>query len=222
LIEQKSLSEITLKIVDSIKIPSPNFSMQFNKNTVDCILAGLILYYDNFRNNKTNPLIFEIVADLIKKGADYHKVNTELQKVTKKEAHFLNNIFSVLHSSQNSLSEQDQSNFSKYNGSLVILNSSEFKNHGEAEASFAVEKIKTLGIENDLLVLWPSHASEPMIKGFFYSKKQHLINRFFSLNENKYHEIENLKATVKPDWLFLSITGTNINLAKETIIKLLV
>ena len=222
LIEQKSLSEIVLEVVKLIKISLPNFSLQFNKNTANCILAGLMIYYDNFKNTKTSPLIFEEVADLIKKGAEYHQVNTELNKMTKKEMGFLNSIFLELQNNKKSLPETFLTKNNNYTGSFVGLNSSEFNNFGENEANFAVEKIKNMGFENDLLVLWQSHASDPTIKGFFYSKKQNLINKIFSKSSIEYNEIENLKITTKNDWIFLSIPGTDINLAKESIIKLLV
>jgi len=216
LIEKKSLSEIILNLIESID------ENLIEKNISSCILAGLIIYYKNFKSSETNSKIFEIVANLIKHNADYHKINTEINKMTEKEINFLNNIFSELQKNSSfSINLNKGLRNNSYDGSFAVLSSDDFKNFGENEANFVVEKIKTMGLENDLLVLWPSHASLPTIKGFFYSKKQNLINRIFSINENTNNEMENFKTVVKNDWLFLSVPGEDANSTKEKIIKLL-
>ena len=73
------------------------------------------------------------------------------------------------------------------------------------------EKINGLGLQNDLLVLWKSHSSEPMVKGFFHSKKTHLVNKVAQLqNENP-----------RGNWIFVSAAGENIDSVKEQILKII-
>jgi hypothetical protein len=93
-----------------------------------------------------------------------------------------------------------------------VINSNEFQNFTESQVSTAIEKIKTIGIQNNLLVLWKSHASPPMIKGFFYSKKQGLLDAV----------AKNQQSATKNDWIFLSMQGLDINSAKESIIKMVI
>ncbi len=193
IIEQKSISEMILEITKSID------ENLINKDVASCLLTGLIIYYENFKSKKTTHEIFQICSDLTKKGASHHQIADNLHKMNQKEVQFLYKIF------QNLKTTDD------YDGSFAILDSSEFQNFGESEANFTVEKIRTMGITDNLLVLWKSHASEPMIKGFFYSQKASVINKFS----------ENNQSAIKNDWVFLSIPGSDINAAKENIIRLL-
>lgn len=205
-IENKSLSEITL---DFIKSFNENL---VKKDSANCLLTGLIIYYENFKNPKTTHEIFQICADLIKRGASHKYIVDSLYKMTRKEMHFFSNIFQNLRAADN------------YEGSFAILNSNEFQNFGENEANFAVEKIKTIGIQSDVLVLWKSHSSEPAIKGFFYSKRPNLINKIVPIlsrirdNIGTQNEQQNL---TKSDWVFLSMPGLDIDLVKDKIMNII-
>lgn len=192
LIEQKSISEIILGIIKSI-----DENLVKNK-TASCILTGLNICYENFKSEKTSPEIFEIAADLIKKGAENKKINENLNKTTEKEADFLLKILQNL----------------KNNGEIYVaaLNSGEFEDFGEEEARLTVDKLKTIGVKNDLLVLWQSHASDVTVKGFFYSKKPDLVNRISKNNG----------AVLKKDWAFLLMGESDINLAESRILSKLI
>jgi len=192
LIEKKSISETVLEIIKSID------ENLIKKSSANCILTGLIIYYENFKNSKTNPEVFETTAHLIKKGADYQQIIDSIYKTTEKEIIFLSKIFQELKT------EGDEA-------SVAILDFDDFQDFTVKEAGVAIEKIKTIGIENDLLVLWKSHSSTPMTKGFFYSKKQNLINKVAKTTKN----------TAKNDWVFLSIDESDVNLVKEQIISLI-
>lgn len=192
-IETKSLAEIILDIITSID------EKLMTQNTANCLLTGLISHYENFKNPKTNPAIFEISSALMKKGALHQQIIEHLYKMTRKEIHFLSHIFQNLHAADH------------YEGSFAVLDSYEFQDFGEDEANFAVEKMKTMGIQNDMLVLWKSHASEPMIKGFFYSKRPLAVRKI----------AEHQQILANNDWLFLSMPGSDIALIKDNIIKLL-
>ena len=189
IIEPTSISQITMDVVSSIS--------HINKNSADCLLAGLIIFYDNFKNINTSPEIFQITSDLIKKGAEYNRIIENIYRSTEKEIHFLRNIF-------------ERMKFA--NGiSTAELESSDFLDFSETQAHNAVEKIKLIGMQNDLLVLWRSHNSAPMIKGFFYSRKANIINKF----------AEHQNSILKNGWVFLQIPGENVAWAKDEILKIL-
>jgi nanoRNase/pAp phosphatase (c-di-AMP/oligoRNAs hydrolase) len=64
LIENCSFSEIIMTLIKSIN------KELIKKEAAECILAGLIIYTDNFKNSKTTAEIFETAGFLMKKGAD--------------------------------------------------------------------------------------------------------------------------------------------------------
>lgn len=199
IVENKSISEITLDIIKSLGEPIGDSQQNrglINNHVANCLFAGLIIHYENFKSNRTTHEIFHICADLIKHGASHQQISYELNKITKPEAQFLYTIF------------QNLKTLGNYDGSFATLNSNEFYHFGEYEAMIAVEKIKTMGIEDNLLVLWQSHASDPMVKGFFYSKNPDLLYRIS----------EKQQGTYKGDWVFLSIPGSDVDTFKNTII----
>lgn len=192
LIEQKSLSEITFDLIRSIG------EDLIKKDVANCLLAGIIIYYQNFKSKHTNEAAFQAAAELIRKGADNQQIIDNLCKTNEKEMDFLGKIFQNL--------KIDSSKMY-----VAALKSVSFENFSESHVSSAVEKIKNMGVQNDLLVLWESHASGPVVKGFFYSKKQHLIDLI----------AKNCRGANKGDWVFLAIPGENIDCAKEQIVGLL-
>ena len=187
IIENKSLSEITLEIIKST-------SEVVKKETATCLLAGLTLYYDDFKSPQTNHTIFEIVAELIKKGASRHQVTSNLYKTTKEELMLLGQIF-------------QKATFSDNKVSCAVLESDTLQHLAESNISAAVEKIKTIGVEEDLLVLWQSHSSAPTIKGFFYSKKQETLRKV----------AQNSQGAMKNGWVFIAVPGADIGLVKNNI-----
>src|SRR3989344_2938715 len=65
IVENRSLSEILLDIITPISA-----SAVIKKNQADCLLAGLITYYNNFQDSDMSPEIFELCAKLMKSGAN--------------------------------------------------------------------------------------------------------------------------------------------------------
>jgi len=189
LLGQKSLPEVVLEIIKSID------EKLVKNNVADSLLAGLVLSYENFKSQKTGPEVFELVADLIKRGAKYQQIIDQLQKTTQKETGFLEAILKN----------------SRTNGqvSVAVFDSEELENFNQPDALSVVEKIKTIGLNNDLLVLWKSHASELKIKGFFYSKKPALVSKIAT----------NHQGIIQKDLVFLSLPGSEINLVKDKILK---
>src|SRR3989338_5074292 len=169
------------------------------KNIANCLLSGLIMYYKNFTSIKTNDQVFKISSDLIKKGANHQEIIDNIYKTNPIELHFLQKIFQNLKSTDSN------------NTSFSILDSDDFQYFSEKEAESTVEKIKTMGMQGDLLVLWKSHTSPKMVKGFFCSKKPHLLNKI----------ADNQAGTTKDGWVFLEINETDIDLAKNKILHLI-
>ena len=95
--------------------------------------------------------------------------------------------------------------------SYATINSNEFQNFTEPQIQGAVDKIKMLGIQNDLLVLWKSHASPAVVKGFFYSKKTAALNKAMQLGGSE----------AKNDWVFIKVSGENITEVKDNILNLI-
>lgn len=77
IVKQTSLSQITLDIITALD------ENLIKKQAANCLLTGLILHYDNFAHLNTGPEIFEITADLMKKGAERHKIVEHLYKKSK-------------------------------------------------------------------------------------------------------------------------------------------
>lgn len=67
-IGSKSLCEIVLDILQYID------ENLITKNSANCILAGIVMHYQHFKNPETNSQTFQTISELIKKGADYHNI----------------------------------------------------------------------------------------------------------------------------------------------------
>jgi len=190
-ITQTSISQATLEIIKCIN------EELVKKNSANCILAGLMTHYEHFQSSKTNPEVFEIAAYLIKKGADNQYVASNLAKTSPKEVLFLSSILK-------NFTTQDQV-------SVATLDVSDFERFAENEARATIEKLQSIGMGDDTLVLWKSHASSPMIKGFFNSKKANSINKF----------AQDTRAKIKNGWVFLEFPGEDIHASKNETLKLL-
>jgi len=190
IVQERSLSEITLETITSL-------NTTLSKQSINCILAGLVLYYHNFKSPTTNSKIFELAAQLTNQGADWQNIQQNLQKTTPEELHFMQQIIAMLSPLQTV--------------SVATLDSDDFEKFGEQEAHNAVEKIKMLGWNNDVLVLWRSHASDPMIKGFMVSNRLPTLKNI----------LHNYQGSLHATWAFLAIADTNIQQVKEKILTLL-
>ena len=74
LVFESSISETTQSLVETFQ------DALAIKNVAECLLTGLVIYYQNFQNQKTNPKVFKTVSILMEKGADYHKILENLNK----------------------------------------------------------------------------------------------------------------------------------------------
>lgn len=74
LVEEKSLVEI-ISALASIQNPGPN------AESANCLLTALVVYTDNFKKNVTAE-VFQMAADLMKRGADLKTIINNIFKTT--------------------------------------------------------------------------------------------------------------------------------------------
>lgn len=185
LVKEISLAEILMEMMDVSTI---------KKEPANCLLTGMVAYYDNFKNAKTKPQTLKTAAKLMEQGANYQTITQNLYATSPQQMEFLSEIFKNLKNEQGSY--------------VAELQSQQFWNFGEPEASDAMAKISGLGLSNNLLVLWKSHASPDMIKGFFYSKNT--------------ESLQKINGSLKNGWVFLALPGSNIQIVKEKLLNLIV
>lgn len=68
-----SLTEITINLIN-------NFNSDINKETANCLLAGLIIHTDNFKNFNVTAKIFETAAYLMKNNADLKEIINNIKR----------------------------------------------------------------------------------------------------------------------------------------------
>jgi nanoRNase/pAp phosphatase (c-di-AMP/oligoRNAs hydrolase) len=73
LIDNLSLTEIVLNLIKDI-CNNPN------KDTSNCLLAGLMVYTDNFKNFNVTADVFETAGYLMKKGGDFNTAKENFHK----------------------------------------------------------------------------------------------------------------------------------------------
>ncbi len=76
IVEEQALSETVFNIIQFI-----NESL-VTKNVANCVLAGLMLYYENFKSQRVTSAAFELTAQLMKKGAAYATIIDNLKETT--------------------------------------------------------------------------------------------------------------------------------------------
>lgn len=191
-----SFSELVTNFIKSI---AENL---IEKEIATCLLAGLVIFSENFQSQKISPKIFEMAGFLMQKGASYQNIINNLYKSNSlNQGQFLNQIFQNL-------------NFDQQNNiSWAVLDSLDFRNFGDFEIGFTIEQLKNnFLIPSNLLVLWPSHASGPLIKGFLYSEKTDLIKKIFDLYQGN----------IKNNSIFFSVENLDISFIKDKILKTLI
>jgi len=76
LISNLSITEIILDLIKNIDGAS------VEKKSANCLLTGLIVYTDNFKNLNVTADIFELAGYLMKKGADLREISNNFYKIT--------------------------------------------------------------------------------------------------------------------------------------------
>lgn len=73
LLGDRSLTETIMGLIKSINNDS------IKKEPADCLLTGLIIYTENFKNSKITADVFESAGNLMKKGADFKTISDNLK-----------------------------------------------------------------------------------------------------------------------------------------------
>jgi len=193
-----SLAEILIKL---IKPMEAGYNSLIDKKTASCLLTGIIWSSQNFRNPKTRPKTFETSAFLIERGADHQKIIQHLYKQKSlPQVKLLGRILEKIA-------------FDKSKETYVAcLTEKDFQ---ECQASskdlgFAVEELKfDFRFLPNLLILWESHASPPLIKGLFCASKTELVNKV----------LQNFEGIAKRSGAIFLLRNSNLASAKEKVLK---
>ncbi len=167
------------------------------------LLTGIIWSSQNFRNPKTRPKTFETSAFLIEKGACHQKIIQHLYKQKGlSQIKLLGRILEKL-------------NFNKQKGLyLATLTDRDFQEcqASSKDLSFALEEIKfNFQYLPNLLVLWESHASPPVIKGVFYSPDLGNLQKI----------LENFEGVSRGEGILFLVREKELLSAQEKILKIL-
>jgi hypothetical protein len=73
LLGDRSLTETIISLIKSINNDS------IKKESAECLLAGLIIYTENFKNSKITADVFESAGNLMKRGADFKTITDNLK-----------------------------------------------------------------------------------------------------------------------------------------------
>jgi len=191
LIQPFSLSESTQELIQYVESWTPK--------AANCLLAGLITHYDNFTSKATSPDTFQRCADLVKMGADHAWVTNELYALSGQEMHFLGAILQNL---------KQESAHSPY---IALLDTTDFQHFNHEQIASTVQALKTIRAHNDVLALWKSHASDPMIKGFLFSKNPATLTKLAAIQGT----------LMQQGWTFIAVPGADLLGTKTAIIETL-
>lgn len=159
-VKTSSLSEMSFELINSLD------EKLMDKTSATFLLAGVIWASENFRSPKAKPRTFEISSSLIEKGADHQKVIQNLYKT--KSIGQIKLLGQVLE--KMTFNPEKELYCSK-------LTEKDFKD-SEAGSKDLAEVLKELKFNfgshllGNLLILWESHASPPIVKGIFHSSRQ--------------------------------------------------
>lgn len=191
-----SLAEIVTTLIRSM-------DSEIDESVATCLLTGVICASQNFRNSKTKPKTFETASLLIEKGANHQKIIQHLYK--QKGVSQLKLLGRIL----------EKLNFDeKKELYSVFLTEKDFQDCRSVskDLGFVIEELKfNFRHLSTLLILWESHASPVLIKGIFYSQKLNLVEKI----------LENFEGTSKGEGALFLIRDTDLNSAKEKVLKIL-
>lgn len=196
--ESRSLVEIVLGIIKSLDENIAGGIIK--KDIATSLLAGLVIFSNNFRGQNISPELLETAAFLAKKGEPLKLITKQLyQQESLPQIRFLGQILNNLNT------------IGSDKASWAVLDSPDLQNFGEGEAALVVEGLKNSFDFRNLFVLWSSHSSEPVSKGFFYSENYDLIKKV----KDEY------QGTIKNSNTFLLSDNRDLNLIKSGLLKII-
>jgi len=195
-----SVSETLIRLIGSME---SKHNELMDKEIASCLLTGIIWSSQNFRNPKTRPKTFEASAFLIEKGAEHQKIIQHLYK--QKSLSQIKLLGRIL----------EKINFNKKKEIYVAsLTGTDFQ---ECQASskdlgFAIEELKfSFRFLPNMLILWESHASPPLIKGLLYSSRPEFISKI----------LENFEGSSKGEGAIFLIRNGDLYSAEQKVLKTL-
>jgi len=191
IIEPESIAEITSNIIEIAE-------GKINDHAATSLLTGLIIYYENFKSHKTSADVFNMAADLIKKGAKNREIMDNLYKSMDNEIKILGNILK-------NIKTEDNMSIALIEGDRTV------ESFEKDRIDTLIDKLKSLGIQDNLLVLWQNKNTERGVEGFFYSTSEDSTKRVADFCKSKN----------KNGLVLLSIANSEINSEKDKIINLL-
>lgn len=194
-----SLAEISTELIKAL---DPEEQV-FGERVATCLLTGVICASQNFRNPKTRPKTFETSAFLIEKGADHQKIIQYLYKQKNvSQIKLLGRILEKLDFDE----KRDL-----YSAGLTQEDFNDCQATSK-DLSFAIEELK-LNFRHlpNLLILWESHASPPLVKGVFCSSRQDLIKKV----------LDNFEGVSRGEGVLFLIREDTLGSAQEKILKVL-
>lgn len=195
-----SLAEVTTGLV---KLMGPEEKL-FDRRIATCLLTGLICASQNFRSPKTRPKTFETSAFLIERGADHQEIIQRLyRQKSVSQIKLLGRVLEKINFRQEkdlyaaSLTEKDFQDCQSSSGDLA----------------FVIEELKfNFRYLPNLLILWESHASPILAKGFLYSANSDLIEKIRT----------NFESSPKGNGVLFLVREESLSLAEEKILKILI
>lgn len=190
-----SLAEILTDLIRSID------QALLDGNIATHLLAGLISASQNFQNPRTRPKTFESASYLIERGADHQKIIQNLYR--QKSVAQIKLLGKILEKLEFNEKREIYSS---------CLKESDFQSSGASSKDLGpvIEELKfNFWKLPSLLLLWESHASPPIVKGVFYSKRGDLINKI----------LENFEGVNRGEGVLFLVRSGDLDFAKREALK---
>lgn len=194
-----SLSEISMSLIEEL---DPT-KMIFDQTIARSLLMGIVWAWQNFRHPRTRPQTFEASAFLMEKGANLQEIVHHLYKQRNlPQIKLLGKALEKLNFNQ------------EKNLYLISLKESDFQ-ECLASSQDLVGVLEELRLNfhcfPDLLLLWETHASPLLVKGFIYSPKIELTEKI----------LENFEGVSKKEGVLFLVREKDLALAQEKILKII-
>ncbi len=123
-----------LSLAETIFSISQTLGATILTHAANALLTGVALHYGNFATGISNPAIFQLCADLVKRGADHMLVSENINRSSEKELKFLGTLLQHI---------------SIGNGNLdaVLLKEQGLDNMSQEELANITRKLSTLGMQ---------------------------------------------------------------------------
>jgi len=192
-----SFSEIIFDILNSLN------ENLFDINVSKSLLAGIILGTSNFQENKLNPEVFQKISFLMKKGANFHEIISNLYRLKNE------NSFRLFKRVLNKLKISNNKSLG-----WVTISDKDFRDTCSfpSDLPFTLENLTSQIFPfRNFLCLWENKSSPINVWGVFYSPNKKLTKKIS----------EELRGKEKGDAVFFRSQDSNIESAEEKILEII-